>query len=104
MAFAGAISSPFYQKLKRNAARPRPLRYVRMEYFAGAPDLRNLLALANKLRQLANDSHCRGDQALYLMTAEALEKRAEWLAVTAPLESREQPSTPPAHEPVDLTI
>ena len=79
-----------------------------MEYFAGTPDLRNLLALAVKLRQLANDSHCLGDQALYLMTAEALEKRAEWLAAAAPPEEREQRETPriqaPVHKPVDVTI
>jgi hypothetical protein len=75
-----------------------------MEYFAGAPDLRNLLSLAIKLRHLANDPHCRGDQALYLMTAEALEKRAEWLAVTMPQEKREHRDDPKPHKPVDVTI
>ncbi|HVW74724.1 MAG TPA: hypothetical protein VHC39_13885 [Rhizomicrobium sp.] len=75
-----------------------------MEYFAGAPNLRNLLALAMKLRQLANDAHCRGDQALYLMTAEALEKRAEWLAATLPPEKRETQNDPRLHKSVDVII
>ena len=75
-----------------------------MEHFAGAADLRNLLSLAVKLRQLANDSLCRGDQALYLMTAEALEKRAEWLAVTMPSERTQANENAKAHTPVDVTI
>jgi len=41
-------------------------RYLRMGEFAGAIELRNLVALAAALRQLANESLCRGDQALYL--------------------------------------
>lgn len=75
-----------------------------MEAFAGAPDLRNLLSLALKLRRLANDSHCLGDQALYLMTAEALEKRAAWLAATLPSETNEQRDNPGPHKPVDVII
>ena len=75
-----------------------------MDYFAGTPDLRNLLALAMKLRQLANDAHCRGDQALYLMTAEALEKRAEWLSATLPQEKRDTHGDPRLHKSVDVTI
>ena len=79
-------------------------RYERMEDFAGTPDLRSLISLASKLRQLANDSHCRGDQALYLLTAEALEKRAEWLAATLPPEKIEPPPDPRLHKAVDVTI
>jgi hypothetical protein len=78
-----------------------------MEHFAGAVDLRNLLSLAEQLRQLANDSLFRGDQALYLLTAEALEKRAEWLAVALPQEKTEQRSDPKIHTPrtpVDVII
>jgi hypothetical protein len=103
-AFVAAISCSFYQKLNQNAPRARPWRYERMEHFAGAPDLRNLLSLATRLRQLANDEHCRGDQALYLMTAEALEKRAEWLAATLPQERSEHRHDPQMHTPVDVTI
>jgi hypothetical protein len=75
-----------------------------MESFAGVPDLRNLLSLAARLRRLANDSHCRGDRALYLVTAEALEKRAEWLAAALPSERGGQHDSPQLHKPVDLTI
>jgi hypothetical protein len=56
------------------------------------------------LRRLANDSHCLGDQALYLMTAEALEKRAAWLAATLPSERNEQRDNPRLHKPVDVII
>jgi len=75
-----------------------------MGEFAGAIELRNLVALAAALRQLANESLCRGDQALYLLTAEALEKRAEWLAAALPQESGEQRHSPAPHQPVDMTI
>ncbi len=72
----------------------------------------NLFSLASALRQLAADSLCRGDQTLYLLTAEALEKRAEWLAFTVPQgsnetlpqERSEQPSNPELHKPVDVSI
>jgi len=75
-----------------------------MEDFAGTPDLRSLISLASKLRDLANDSHCRGDQALYLLTAQALEQRAEWLAATLPPEKIELPPDPRLHKAVDVTI
>ena len=75
-----------------------------MKSFMGVQDLRNLLFLAAKLRQLANDPLCMGDQALYLMTAEALEKRAKWLATTLPDERTEHHDNPKLHKPVDMII
>jgi hypothetical protein len=75
-----------------------------MGHSAGARDLRNLLAVAAKLRLLANDTLCRGDQTLYLMAAEALEKRAQWLAATLPQESHDKDTDPGLHLPVDLII
>jgi hypothetical protein len=75
-----------------------------MEQFVGAAELRNLLSLATMLRQLANDSLCRGDQALFLLTAEALEIRAEWLATTLPRKTAEQDTDPGLHKSVDVTI
>jgi hypothetical protein len=76
-----------------------------MGQHAGARDLRNLLSVAAKLRHLANDTLCRGDQSLYLMTAEALETRAKWLAAALPQESPEQPDTnPKVHLPIDLIV
>ena len=71
---------------------------------AGARDLRNLLSVAAKLRLLANDTLCRGDQSLYLMTAEALETRAQWLAAALPPENHDTDSEPQTHLPVDLIV
>ena len=61
--------------------------------------------MAIKLRHLADDTLCQGDKVLYLMTAEALEKRAEWLAATLP-KDRESPKeeNPPIRRPVDMTV
>jgi hypothetical protein len=83
-----------------------------MDHFAGTFDVGSLFSLAGALRQLAGDSLCRGDQALYLLTAEALEKRAEWLAFTFPQgdsetllqERSHQSDNPELHKPVDVTI
>ena len=75
-----------------------------MGELAGVIDMRNLVSLAAALRELANQSLCRGDQALYLLTAEALEKRAEWLAAALPVEDSEQHHNPKPHKPVDVTI
>lgn len=78
-----------------------------MGYQAGARDLRELLSVAAKLRHLANDTLCQGDRVLYLMAAEALEKRAEWLAVTLPQDRVTQPQAqeaPRPRQPVDVTV
>jgi len=104
MAFDGAISPIFYQKLRENAAVARLYRCLPMEHLAGAPYLRNLLSPAVKLRQLANEPLCRGDWALFLMTAEALEKRAEWLAASLPTADTEYHYDPRLHKPVDVMI
>ena len=75
-----------------------------MESFTGARDLRNLLAVAIKLRHLANDTLCQGDRSLYLMAADALEKRARWLAAALPEEPYDRNVEPAPPQPVDLTI
>jgi len=72
-----------------------------MGNFASNP--RNLLSLAASLRGLANNSLCRGDQALCLLVAEALEKRAQWLAATTAEDGRHR-ADPELHKPVDMTI
>lgn len=72
-----------------------------------ARDLRNLLSVAAKLRVLAAETRAQGDQLLYLMTAEALEKRAEKLSVTLPDSHDDQDVeniAPWRHQPVDLII
>jgi hypothetical protein len=75
-----------------------------MDQFAGTIGAPILLTLAAALRRLASDSLCRGDRALYLLTAEALEKRAEWFAATFPQENPEQRRDHILHRPVDMTI
>jgi len=79
----------------------------RMAYAAHAQDLRNLLSVAAKLRVLAAETQAKGDQLLYLMTAEALEKRAERLSAALPQEHHDQDvenDEPWRHRPVDLII
>ena len=75
-----------------------------MESFTGAHNLRNLLSVAAKLRHLADDALCQGDHSLYLMAAEALEKRAHWLAAALPQDRPEENIEPLPHPPVDLVI
>lgn len=110
--FEAAILPIFYQRLNRGA-----LSDPTLALFAHGPirwDIRfgESVFPGGALRQLAGDFLCRGDQALYLLTAEALEKRAEWLAFTypqrgcetLPQERSRQPDSPELHKPVDVTI
>jgi hypothetical protein len=62
-----------------------------------------LLSVAARLRLLAANALCQGDQALFLLAAEALEKRADWLAVLMP-EGCEEPEDPALHRPVNLIV
>jgi len=97
-------SRNFYQKPNvRGAYRPR-LHYSPMTGSAAARNLQSLLWVASKLRQLANDTLCQGDKTLYLMAAEALEKRAQWLAAALPQESQDGEAAPQPHPPVNLII
>lgn len=75
-----------------------------MDSFTGARNLRNLLSVAARLRHLADDTLCRGDRSLYLMAADALEKRAHWLAAALPEDRHEETIEPLPHPPVDLVI
>ena len=75
-----------------------------MDRFTGTIDAPILLTLATALRRLANDPLCRGDGALYLLTAETLEKRAELFAIDFPLENTGQRGDHMLHRPVDMTI
>jgi hypothetical protein len=86
---------------------PGPNVICPMGYAVHARDLRNLLSVAAKLRALAAETRAKGDQLLYLMTAEALEKRADRLAATLPDEhhdSEVENIAPWRHRPVDLII
>jgi hypothetical protein len=75
-----------------------------MDQCANTIDLPILLPLATALCRFGNDCLCHGDQALYLLTAEALEKHAEWFAATFPQENTEQRGDPMLHRTVDMTI
>lgn len=78
-----------------------------MAYAVHARDLRNLLSVAAKLRVLAAETRAQGDQLLYLMTAEALEKRADKLSATLPNTHHDEDVekiAPWRHRPVDVII
>ena len=77
-----------------------------MDSQASAHDLRNMFSVAAKLRLLADETSCEGDQELYREAADALEKRAAWLSGTLPDISYDPPpdQTPELHKPVDLVI
>ena len=70
---------------------------------ARAKELRNLLSLAVKLRQLANGTLPEPDQAVYLLAAEALEKRKERLAAKSPFK-RIPPADPRLYRSVDMRV
>ena len=84
--------------------RARVWHYWHMDHFAGTTDLRNFSSLASRLRQLAKESPCHDDQALYLLTAKALDQRAEWLATSLPQKYSEYRDDAEQHKPVDVTI
>lgn len=76
-----------------------------MAYLAHARDLRSLLSLAAKLRVLARETLAKGDEVVYLMAAEALEKRAAWLSATLPDDHDEQDKDMAwRHRPVDIFV
>ena len=78
-----------------------------MSYAAHARDLRNLLLVAAKLSVLAEQTRAKGDQLLFLMTAEALEKRADKPSATLPDTHYDQNVgniAPWGHRPVDVII
>jgi hypothetical protein len=87
---------------------PRPTSDVicPMAYSAHARDLRNLLSVAAKLRRLAADTWSDRDQLLFLMAAEALEKRAAWLQGALPDDhhDKDPDDLPYLHKPIDLII
>jgi hypothetical protein len=66
-------------------------------------DFRALLSAAAGLRQLAATDLHDGDQFVYLMAAQTLERRAKWLAGQLP-ETDEHMADPTLHRPVDLMI
>ena len=70
---------------------------------ADANELRCLLSLAGRLRQLAAGALFQHDQVLYLLAAEALEKHSAWLA-TAPPDQRATQGDLEPYRPVDIIV
>ena len=75
-----------------------------MEYFAASRDLRNLLAVAAKLRRLADDTLHHEDKNLYLAAAAVLEARAERMASHLPDGPHDRPQDADLHRPVNLLV
>lgn len=75
-----------------------------MGYFAGVRDLRNLLAVAAKLRCLADDTLHQDDRNLYLTAAAVLEARAERMASHLPDEPYDRELDAGLHRPVNMVV
>jgi hypothetical protein len=75
-----------------------------MGYFAGTSDLRNLLAMAARLRRLADETRHPGDRKLYLTAAAVLEARADQLATHPPGNPFDPALETELHRPVDIRV
>lgn len=72
-----------------------------MAHSAITSDLRNLMAVAIKLREFARQQP-QEDGKLYVTTAEALEQRAQYIANSLPEDRHDRDANP--HRPVDLIV
>lgn len=78
-----------------------------MGYFASTSELRNLLGVAAKLRQIAGDRLVvRNDRRLYLTAAATLEARAHRMASSLPGqdEVHDRETDALLHRPVDMLV
>ena len=71
---------------------------------SAANDLRSLLSAAAGLRQMATSGRHDGDRTVYLMAAEAMERRAKWLAGQSPEIPPEHMADSTLHRPVNLIV
>jgi hypothetical protein len=92
-----------YQDIAICGARPSGAHSSNMGLSARAKELKNLLSLAVKLRQLANGTLPEPDQAIYLFAAEALENRKERLAVRSQFKPI-PPGDPRLYRSVDMRV
>jgi hypothetical protein len=76
-------------------------RYRRMGHSAITSDLRNLMAVAIKLREFAQ-AQPQEDSKLYLTTAQALEDRAKYIANSLPEDRHDRDVDP--HRPINLIV
>lgn len=72
-----------------------------MAHSAITSDLRNLMAVAIKLREFARQQP-QEDGKLYLTTAQVLEERAQHIANSLPEDRHDRDVDP--HRPVDLIV
>jgi hypothetical protein len=75
-----------------------------MAHSAIGSDLRNLMGVAIKLRQLADNTPPNSDRKLSLQAATALEERAKWMAASIPPDAHDQDTNPDPHHPVDIIV
>lgn len=75
-----------------------------MGYFAAVQDLRNLLSLAARLRELADDTLHHGDKNLYLTAATVLEARASRQTSYLPDAPYDRNTDARLHRPVNRII
>jgi hypothetical protein len=73
-----------------------------MAHSAITSDLRNLMAVAIKLREFAQQPQAQEDRKLFLNTAQALEQRAQYIANSLPEDRHDRDTSP--HRPVDLIV
>ena len=74
-----------------------------MSLSARAKELKSLISLAAKLRQLADGTLPEANQALYLLAAEALEKHNERRAHRSQFK-RIPPGDPKLYRPIDMRV
>ena len=77
-----------------------------MGHSAISGDLRNMMSVATKLRQLAAETVPQNDRKLYLTAASALEDRAKTMATSLPDDryDRDTGDDPNPHRPVDMKV
>jgi hypothetical protein len=74
-----------------------------MAHSAITSDLRNLMAVAIKLREFASQQpQPQEDRKLFLTTAEALEQRAQYIANSLPEDRHDRDLNP--YRPIDLIV
>ena len=82
-----------------------PMHSESMAYRSPAHALRHLLAVAGKLRGLADDMlTVEDDRELFAAAAAALEARAKWMAAALPGDRYDPAMTVHLHRPVNLIV
>jgi len=72
-----------------------------MGYRTPPQELRELLSLARKMREMAAQAELETDRHLYASAADVLSDRARWLAETTPEQRAEKARS---HQPVNMWV